>query len=101
IWGMPENFPGFGREQVCGSKGLVRAEGSNTEVVLGPDQREQVPPTGAERMPRINDLVRAIRTGNPPRVTGHDGREAVRGCLAALRSIETGEVVETSTLKVS
>ena len=100
IWGMPEGFPGFGREQIVGPKGVVHAQDAQTEVLLGRDQRETVPPTGGEPAPRIADLVNAIRTGTPPRVTGRDGREAVRGCLAALESIRSGKVVELSVPKV-
>ncbi|QDV35740.1 Gfo/Idh/MocA family protein [Tautonia plasticadhaerens] len=38
-------------------------------------------------------MVRAVRDGTPPAVSGEDGRRSVALCLAARRSIETGETV--------
>lgn len=99
IWGMPENFPGFGREQIAGPNMLVRAQNQDTEVVFGPDRTEIVPTTSAEPAPRIRDMVNAIKNGTPPRVNGIDGRESVRGCLAALKSAETGQVVHLTPAK--
>jgi myo-inositol 2-dehydrogenase/D-chiro-inositol 1-dehydrogenase len=41
-------------------------------------------------------LVRAIREGGPLACTGNDGRWSVALCLAAQRSVDTGQVVELS-----
>jgi predicted dehydrogenase len=38
-------------------------------------------------------FVNCIRTGEPPEVTGEDGRRALEGVLAATRSIQTGAPV--------
>lgn len=38
-------------------------------------------------------FVNCIRTGEPPEVTGEDGRRALEGALAATRSIQTGAPV--------
>jgi predicted dehydrogenase len=38
-------------------------------------------------------FVNCIRTGEPPEVTGEDGRRALEGVLAATRSIQTGASV--------
>jgi myo-inositol 2-dehydrogenase/D-chiro-inositol 1-dehydrogenase len=41
-------------------------------------------------------MVRAVRDGGPVAATGEDGRWSVALCLAAQRSVDTGEVVALS-----
>jgi len=95
IWGMPEDFPGGGHEQIAGPDGLVRSACGEAKAIFGPDdnQQETLPTEDGEPNPRIADLIQAIQTGHKPLVTGVDGREAVRASLAALQSIETNQVV--------
>jgi len=42
----------------------------------------------------IKQVIRAVQEGGPVPATGEDGREAVRLCLAAARSLESGATVE-------
>jgi len=41
----------------------------------------------------IEEMVRVVEQGTEPPVTGHDGREAVRLCLAGEESVRTGQVI--------
>jgi predicted dehydrogenase len=41
-------------------------------------------------------FMEALSKGQPPPVTAHDAREAVRIALAAMESVETGKVVQLS-----
>ena len=52
-------------------------------------------PTGEvyELVDQMAMMVRAVREGGPPAVTGEDGRWSVALCLAAQRSVETGGTV--------
>jgi predicted dehydrogenase len=96
-WGMPEGFKGFGGEEyIVGPVMSARLQGD--EVCLRYPDREETfsakegnPPGSSVR---INDLAAAIREGRQPEVTGEDGRIALSVSLAALESIETGEVVK-------
>ncbi len=95
-WGMPEGFKGFGEEYIIGPKMSTRATPNGIEVTYQ-DWKETWdggignPPGSSVR---INDLAEAIKEGRQPEVTGEDGRIALRVSLAALESIETGEVVK-------
>ena len=95
-WGMPEGFKGFGEEYIVGPAMSARLESG--EVRLRYADREETFEANAGNPPgcsvRINDLAAAIREGRQPEVTGEDGRIALRVSLAALESIETGEVVK-------
>lgn len=53
-------------------------------------------PTGEvyELTMEIEEMVKAVEEGREPPVTGWDGREAVRLCLAAEESVRTGQVVQ-------
>ena len=95
-WGMPEGFKGFGEEYIVGPAMSARVEGGQVRLRF-PD-REETFDVSAGNPPgssvRINDLAAAIREGRQPEVTGEDGRIALSVSLAALQSIETGEVVK-------
>jgi len=43
---------------------------------------------------QYKDIVEAIRSGRPPAVSGHDGRDAVEVITAAYQADETGRAVE-------
>ena len=95
-WGMPEGFKRFGEEYIVGPAMSARVEGG--QVHLQYPDREETFEANAGNPPgcsvRVNDLAAAIREGRQPEVTGEDGRVALRVSLAALQSIETGEVVK-------
>lgn len=94
-WGMPEGFRGISEESLCGpelalqlSQGKIIAHYAHRQEIWQDFQAEFQGP-GA----RIHDLVEAIRERRNPVVDGAAGRAALRVCLAALESIETGKTV--------
>lgn len=95
-WGMPEGYSGFGEEVVIGPKLSARATSDGIEVLSHNwketwDTKIGNPPGSSVR---INDLAEAIIEGRQPEVTGDDGRAALKISLAALESIETGNVIK-------
>ncbi len=93
-WGMPEEFPNLGREQLIGpevavwpEEGVVVAQYRDRQV------RYRLPSHPFGPAARIDDLARAIKGEEPLEVTGEEGRIALQVSLAALTSIETGDVV--------
>lgn len=63
------------------------------------DQVREVPfekPTGEllELADQIAAVTRSVREGTPPPCTGNDGRWSAKLCLAAQRSVDTGQVVD-------
>ncbi len=94
-WGMPEGFGGISEELIVGPECSIRTQTGQTEVRLVGrqetwDANEGNPPGSSVR---TNDFAESIIRGRQPEVTGQDGRIALQVSLAALRSIETGEVV--------
>ncbi|MDH7480550.1 MAG: Gfo/Idh/MocA family oxidoreductase [Armatimonadota bacterium] len=98
-WGMPEGFTSLGSELLVGPNLAVRPLGSKLEIISGSEKNTcDLPPNPPGSTVRINDMVDAVREGREPEVTGKDGRIALAVSIAALRSIETGEVVRLSSL---
>lgn len=93
-WGMPEGYPGWGEERFIGPALSARTVGGDVECVW-PDRQERLSPPAPEPAgptARIADLADAIRLSRPPTVSGEDGLAALRVSLAALESLETGQV---------
>jgi len=95
-WGMPEGFGSLTEELIIGPLLSVQTVGGKVHIKRGGDTEtldanEGNPPGSSVR---INDMAEAIHQGRQPEVTGEDGRIALQVSLAALQSIETGEVVE-------
>lgn len=98
-WGMPEGFPGHGEEYLVGPRMSARAASGDGLNIQHADRLEEwrpesVPDGGPAS--RIADLVSALDNGTALEVSGDDGVAALRVCLAALESIETGRVVTLS-----
>ena len=95
-WGMPEGFPGHGEEFFAGPQITVRVVAGDGLDIQYADRREEWrPEKPGPRGPiaRIADLVNALDTGAPLEVSGEEGVAALRVCLAALESVETGSVI--------
>lgn len=97
-WGMPEGFGSLTEELFIGPELSVQVTGGKVEMrsrtgVESWDAKEGNPPGSSVR---INDFAEAITQGRQPEVTGEDGRIALKLSLAALESVETGEVVAVS-----
>ena len=94
-WGMPEGFPGYTEEILMGPALLARPNGGRLLLRYG-DHEEfwnvEMPKFPPQQ--RIADLIAAIREERAPEITGEDGLIALRVSLAAIQSIETGQVVE-------
>lgn len=95
-WGMPEGFGGLTEELIVGPAMSAQTVGKEVRIKSGAeaetwDASEGNPPGSSVR---INDMAEAILHDRQPEVTGEDGRIALRMSLAALESIETGDVVE-------
>lgn len=94
-WGMPEGHPGVVREELIGPELIMRPTEKGAEAIYA-DRVEAVEPeplTPVGVGTRIQDLLTAIEHDTKPEVAGKDGRIALAVCLAALTSIETGDVV--------
>lgn len=94
-WGLPEGFGAISEELIVGPEMSLHTVKGRTEVRRGGDpevwEAPQGDPPGSSV--RINDMAESIHEGREPEVTGEDGRVALAVSLAALESIETGEVV--------
>jgi len=95
-WGMPEGFSGISEELIIGPSLSVQTVGKELRIKRGSemeilDASEGNPPGSSVR---INDMAEAILNGRQPEVTGEDGRIALKVSLAALQSIETGEIIK-------
>jgi predicted dehydrogenase len=93
-WGMPEGFPGLGYELIAGPAMAVQPEGDGLAAIYS-ERRvvHDLPAVSWGPGVRIDDLVSAVRTGGPLKVSGADGRRALEVSLAALQSIDTARTV--------
>jgi UDP-N-acetyl-2-amino-2-deoxyglucuronate dehydrogenase len=76
--GVPPPGPAAGELTMPGGVGATRTWGTSSVGFLR----------------QYADVVEAIRSGRPPAVSGHDGRDAVEVIAAAYASDETGRAVE-------
>jgi len=93
-WGMPEKHPGSAVEEIWGPEGMARSIGDQVEVVYA-DRTIRYAAKGNPVGPavRIADLIDTIEgRKDKPEIAGEDGLAALRVCLAAIKSIETGKV---------
>ncbi len=94
-WGMPEGFPSYTEEILMGPALLARPSAGRLCLQYG-DHEEfwNVETMKFPPQQRIADLIAAIREDHAPEITGEDALIALRVSLAALHSMETGQVVE-------
>lgn len=85
------------RRTLVGRDLAVRPVGKQLEIISGKCMCDiaQNPPVSSVH---TNDMADAIRYGRKPEVTGENGRIALAVSIAALESIETGNVVKLSNL---
>ncbi len=96
-WGMPEGFAGAGDFTITGPE--MHVSMTDGTVVARYRGRKEVWSDFTTAFPtatagRVADVIRAIRTGGPPEVSGIEGRRALEVCLAALESIKRGAEVK-------
>lgn len=92
-WGMPEQIAAHSEQMLIGPNGMARNAGGNCEVVYG-DHTESWPGIHPGTAVRIDRFVDAVTGRAPADVSGNDALIALKVSLAALQSIDTGEVVE-------
>ncbi len=93
--------PGFapGRtleEELMGPRGVIADVQANQFVhrdEQGQERAHRFPPQDAYTE-AIQDFAARIRRGEPPRVTGEDGKRALRVGLAVCESMETGKTID-------
>lgn len=96
-WGMPEQHAGMHTNSLVGPSGLLRDfPGSLTLDLADREERFRLGAGPAGPAGRIADLVGAIRGENSLEVDGEVARRALAVSLAAIRSIETGQVVDVT-----
>ncbi|MFZ2655485.1 MAG: Gfo/Idh/MocA family oxidoreductase [Victivallales bacterium] len=94
-WGMPEGFQTMQEERLVGPSIAAWTEGGKVFVRRAESTTIfDAKPNPCGPAVRIADLLESIETDRKPEVAGEDGRAALRVSLAALKSIETGQVVE-------
>jgi predicted dehydrogenase len=96
-WGMPEQITAYSEQMLIGPNGMARNAGGDCEVLYG-DHTESWPGPSPGTAVRIDRLVDAITGRVPADVDGKDALVALKVSLAALQSVDTGEVV---TLEIS
>lgn len=87
-WVLPQTFPAKHdfRLDIFGTDGAVQLD-TNQGVLLCTSQRFDLP-YRADLLDADSDFVRCIIEDRAPRVSGEDGREAMRIALAAMKSVE-------------
>jgi predicted dehydrogenase len=97
-WAHPPSAPLNCRVELAGSAGRVawdydRIDGMQT-VIEGQGRRSYVLEGEDSFAAQIADFIHCIEHDLPSPVPGREGQEALRVCLAALQSLETGRCVE-------
>ena len=92
-WGMPEQIAAHSEQMLIGPNGMARNAGGNCEVVYG-DHTESWAGSRPGTAVRVERFVDAVTGKAPADVEGRDALIALEVSLAALESIDTGEVVD-------
>lgn len=101
MWNAPEGYPFEDRYEIAGTQGLYEYGDHRPPIdmwVRGEDGRgrrhAEAPHSTDGFAAEIRHFVECCRTGQPPRVTPEEAREAIRIALAAIESAAIGEPVE-------
>ena len=94
-WGLPAGHPGYTNAQITSADVVSKKCDDRISVRRANEETlyDCIPGTEGTKV-RVNDLVAAAVNDTRPEVAGEDGRIALAVCLAALKSIETGQTVE-------
>jgi len=99
-WAHPQGSPLVCRAELCGEHGRIswdysRIDGLQTWLV-GSGPQSAVMEGENSFAAQIEDFIRCIENDLPSPIPGSAGREALRVCLAALESLESGRSVALS-----
>lgn len=95
-WGLPEGITGGGRTVLLTPDAWSEFDVFDSEVTIqrGEGRTETLKNLKSDPLlEQMKHLANALRSGTPPNTGGEDGLVALKVSLAALKSIETGEVV--------
>jgi UDP-N-acetylglucosamine 3-dehydrogenase len=95
-WVLPNVHPRQAdfKLQVIGTKGMTRIDLVSNDIVLGTDKGWVVPRVGQMLDLEIDHFLDCIVNDREPLVSGEEGREALRICLAAQESARTESVID-------
>jgi len=98
-WGLPPGVSGQGLAQVWGPKGLIYADLDALRLLTETGKETRFGPYGESPMEEAMrsqalGFAKAVRSGEAPVVTGEDGLAALRVSLAAIRSLESGTIID-------
>ncbi len=97
-WAHPPSAPLSCRVELCGTSGRIawdydHIDGMQT-LIEGQGRRSYVLEGENSFAAEIASFVQSIENDLPPPVPGDEGKEALRVCLAALKSLKSGRCVE-------
>jgi len=101
-WSRPKSYPTWGDVtlRVTGEKGNASADLFTQHIMHYPATQEapqwQTWGSNLDAI-MIQDFVDAVRSGRPPRSTGHDGLRALQVALGAYESARTGQPVSLAS----
>jgi UDP-N-acetylglucosamine 3-dehydrogenase len=80
--------------QVIGTKGMASIDLVSNDIVLGTGDGWVVPKVGHMLDLEIDHFLDCVINDSEPLVSGEDGKEALRICLAAQESASNGKVID-------
>jgi len=93
-WGLPPGVKGRRGSDILGPEGVILLNRELRVIKEGGVERRIGPFVEDALREEVRSFAQSVLTDTEPKVTGEDGRVALRVSLAALESIETGETVE-------
>jgi predicted dehydrogenase len=90
-WGLPSKTSAFTDQTILAQNGISRMQ--NGIITLNCGRWQTTEKCEFSWSPIIVDFAKAIASGEPSPVRGEDGLAALKMAMAALESIETGEIV--------
>ncbi|MGE5507259.1 MAG: Gfo/Idh/MocA family protein [Chitinophagales bacterium] len=102
-WSRPQSFPVWGdvTMEIVGTGGVISLDAfaQNVQVYSDVEGKASWENWGDDmNVALVRDFVESVRTGQPVKVTGHDGLKAMEVALAAYRASAEGRTVRLAEL---